>query len=270
MLPPDTFAGRVAFITGGGTGLGLAMARYLAAHGADLVLCARNAERLAAAAAELRASGWRVLALPADIREPEQVQVAFDQAVADFGRLDLLVNNAAGNFVCRAEDLSPNGWQAVVGTVLNGTFICTRAAGRHWIRAGSGGAVLNIVSTAAWTAEPGTVHSAAAKAGIIALTRSLAVEWAPYRIRINCLAPGPIAGTGAEKLWPDAATQERLARASPTRLFGTPAEMAHLAAYLLSDHAAYVNGEVVTLDGGAWLNQGGYPLPPSRWAAGED
>jgi len=171
MLPPGTLQGRVAIITGGSSGLGLAMARCFGDLGASLVLAARNAERLAGVAKEFEAKGVPVLTVPMDVRDPSQVDELLARTLERFRRVDILVNNAAGNFVCPAHELSVNGWNAVVNIVLNGTFYCSRAVGRHWI-------------------------SAAAKAGVLAMTRTLAVEWAPYRIRVNAIAPGPIDKTG--------------------------------------------------------------------------
>src|SRR3990172_8185074 len=202
MLPPNTLQGQVAIITGGGTGLGRAMALEFARLGARLVLASRSAEHLEPTAAELRQKGAEVLTVPTDVRDPAQVDRMVQQTKERFGQMDILVNNAAGNFVCKAEDLSPNGWRAVVDIVLNGTFYCSRAAGREMIASGRGGKILSVLAPYAWTGGPGTVHSAAAKAGVLALTRTLAVEWAPYKIRVNAIAPGPVATEGASsRLW---------------------------------------------------------------------
>nr|PZN37859.1 MAG: 2,4-dienoyl-CoA reductase [Bacillota bacterium] len=263
MLPEGIFAGQVALITGGGTGLGRAMALELARLGARVVVASRKQENLERVVWEIEAAGGEALAVPMDVRNPEDVDRTVRAALERFGRIDHLVNNAAGNFVVPAEELSINGWNAVVGIVLNGTFYMTRAVGRHWIHTGQRGNILNIVATYAWTGGPGVVHSAAAKAGVVALTRTLAVEWARYGIRVNALAPGVVDGTGAAaQLWPEEATRQRLLGEVPTGRFGTPEEVARVAAFLLSPYAEYITGEVLVQDGGLSL---GKPLlqPPS-------
>ena len=175
MLPPNTLQGQVAIITGGGTGLGRAMALEFARLGAKLVLASRKAAHLEPTAAELQQKGAEVLTVPTDVRDPAQVDRMVEQTKERFGQMDILVNNAAGNFICKAEDLSPNGWRAVVDIVLNGSFFCARAVGREMIAQGRGGKILSVLATYAWTGGPGTVHSAAAKAGVLAMTRTLAV-----------------------------------------------------------------------------------------------
>jgi NAD(P)-dependent dehydrogenase (short-subunit alcohol dehydrogenase family) len=261
MLPPGTFADKVAFITGGGTGLGVAMGQELAALGARIVVASRKAENLENAR---RSVAGEVLPLQLDVRQPEQVAAAVQQAVEQFGGIDLLVNNAAGNFVCAAEDLSVNGWNAVVGTVLNGTFYVTREVGKHMIARGRGGSILNIIATYAEDAGPGVCHSAAAKAGVLSLTRTLAVEWARHKIRVNALAPGPIEGTGAApQLWPTEEGLRRVIADVPLGRIGRPEEVAHAAVYILSDYAAFMTGANVVLDGGQWLSKGHFQ-PPGR------
>jgi NAD(P)-dependent dehydrogenase (short-subunit alcohol dehydrogenase family) len=258
MLPEKTFAGKVAFITGGGTGLGLAMGQELARLGASIVVGSRNPSHLEHAR---DAIPGEVLALPLDVRQPEQVQDAVQQAIARFGGVHILINNAAGNFVCAAEKLSVNGWRAVVGIVLDGTFYMSREVGRHMIERGRGGAMLNIVATYAEDAGPGVCHSAAAKAGVLSLTRSLAVEWAPHRIRVNALAPGPIDGTGAgPQLWPTPEALEHVLADVPLGRLGRPEEVARAAAYLLSDYAAFVTGACLYLDGGQGLHKGHFRM----------
>src|SRR5581483_6332728 len=207
MLPKDTLKDQVAIITGGGTGLGRAMAREFFSLGAKLVIASRNPEHLEPTRAELEAAGADVISIQTDVRDPAQVDRMVAATKERFGRIDILVNNAAGNFLCKAEDLSPNGWRAVVEIVLNGTFFCTRAVGREMIAQNAaaqtatasqrGGRILNVLATYAWNGGPGTVHSAAAKAGVLALTRTLAVEWAPHGIRVNAIAPGPVDTKGA-------------------------------------------------------------------------
>lgn len=257
LLPPGTLAGRAAIITGGGTGLGRAMARELARLGARVVLTSRNLEHLEPAAAEIRAAGGEAYAIPCDVREPDQVARMVEEAVARCRGVDILVNNAAGNFVVPAENLSPRGWRAVVGIVLDGTFYCSREVGLRMIRQGRGGAILNILATYAWTGGPGTVHSAAAKAGVLALTRTLAVEWARYGIRVNAIAPGPVDTEGARaQLWPTAEVQQFIRKHIPLQRFGREEEIAHAASYLVSDYAGYITGECLVVDGGQWLGKG--------------
>ncbi len=256
MLPEGALKGQVAVITGGGTGLGLAMAREFSRLGARLVLASRKPEHLEPAVEEIRGRGGEALAVPTDVRDPQQVDRLVEETLRAYGRLDTMVNNAAGNFVCRAEDLSPNGWRAVVEIVLHGSFFCSRAAGRHMIAHG-GGNILSILATYAWTGGPGTVHSASAKAGVLAMTRTLAVEWARHGIRVNAIAPGTIPTPGASgQLWADPAVEARLKARIPLGRFGTQEELAHAAAYLVSPYADYITGEVLTMDGGAWLGRG--------------
>lgn len=256
MLPEKTLEGQVAIITGGGTGVGFAMAREFSRLGARLVLASRKREHLEPAGEEIRSRGGAALALVTDVRDPQQVDRMVEETVREYGRLDILVNNAAGNFVVRAEDLSPNGWRAVVDIVLNGTFFCSRAAGRSMIAHG-GGNILNIIAAYAWTGGPGTVHSASAKAGVLAMTQTLAVEWARYGIRVNAIAPGAIPTAGASgQLWDDPAVEARIKANVPLGRLGTPEEVAHAAAFLVSPYASYITGDVLTIDGGAWLGRG--------------
>jgi NAD(P)-dependent dehydrogenase (short-subunit alcohol dehydrogenase family) len=254
MLPEGSLAGRVALVTGGGTGLGRATALELARLGASVAVMGRRREPLEETVAEL---GERGLAVPGDVREPDQVQAAFDAAEEALGPLTTLVNNAAGNFPIRAEDLSPNGWRAVVGIVLDGTFLCSRELGRRLIERGGEGQIVNLVATYAWTGGPGTVHSAAAKAGVVNLTRTLAVEWGPQGIRVNAVAPGPVdTPQSRERLWPDEEIRRALLAKIPLGRFGEPDEIANACAYLVSDYASYITGAVLTIDGGGWLEKG--------------
>lgn len=254
MLPEGTLAERVVLVTGGGSGLGRAMALELGRLGARVAVLGRRQEPLDETI-ELLGSGC---AVAADVREPEAVAAAFDAAEAELGPITTLVNNAAGNFHVQAEDLSPNGWRAVVGIVLDGTFHCSRELGRRVIaRGGDNAQIVNIVASYAWTGGPGTVHSAAAKAGVVNLTRTLAVEWAPHGIRVNAISPGPVdTEETRERLWPTEEIREQVLRRVPLRRFGAPEEIAHACAYLVSDYAGYVTGDVLILDGGAWLEQG--------------
>jgi NAD(P)-dependent dehydrogenase (short-subunit alcohol dehydrogenase family) len=257
MLPAKTLEGRVAVVTGGGTGIGLGIAREYARLGARLVLASRSLEHLEPAAQELRAQGAEVLVVPTDVRVPEQVDRLCEETLRRFAALDILVNNAAGNFLCPAEKLSVNGWNAVINIVLNGTFYCSRAAGLRMMESGRGGSILNIVAAYAWTGGPGTIHSACAKAGVLTMTRTLAVEWARYKIRVNAISPGPVETEGAgSQLWASPEARAAMVRSVPRGRTGQPEEVAHAAAYLVSDYADFITGEVLVLDGGQWLGKG--------------
>ena len=256
MFGPEMLKGRVAVVTGGGTGIGLAVAKRLGALGARIVIGSRNSANLEAGSAELRHAGLDPLTVQIDVRNPEQVDELVERTVKHFGHIDILVNNAAGNFICPAEDLSINGWNAVVGIVLNGTFYCSRAVGRQMIHQGRGGAIVSILANYVWTGSAGTVHSAAAKAGVMSMTQTLAVEWARHNIRVNAVAPGPIESPGAAKqLWNSADAVERITEAVPLKRWGKPQDVADAVAFLVSEHAGYITGEVLTIDGGAWLGR---------------
>ncbi|MFS0782484.1 2,4-dienoyl-CoA reductase [Bacillus sp. 1P06AnD] len=248
---------KVAIITGGSSGMGKYMAKHFVELGGNVVITGRNEERLQSAIKEIEHPNGKVIPFQMDVRNVEHVQAMVEKTAAEFGTIDFLVNNAAGNFICAAEELSPNGWKSVIDIVLNGTFYCSSAVGKYMIANGVKGAMLNMVATYAWDAGPGVVHSASAKAGVLALTRTLAVEWGrKYGIRVNAMAPGPIERTGgAAKLWESEAAAKMTLDSVPLGRLGKPEEIAQLAAFMLSDQAAYLNGECITLDGGSWLNQ---------------
>lgn len=252
--------GKTIVITGGSSGMGLYMAKQFVAEGANVVITGRNEERLAEAKKFIAEAGSTIETFQMDVRVPEHAEAMLAFAIEKFGQVDGLVNNAAGNFIVHAEDLTPNGWKAVVDIVLNGTFFCSSAVGKYWIKNKIKGSILNMVATYAWNAGAGVVHSAAAKAGVLSLTRTLAVEWGKqYGIRVNAIAPGPIERTGGvDKLWESEAAAARTLDSVPLGRTGTPEEIADLATFMMSNKASYMNGECVTLDGGQWLNQ--YPF----------
>ena len=259
--PLAEFSGTVAIVTGGGSGIGRAIALRYAAGGGDVVVLGRRPEPLEETARLARTFGGRADVVSCDVRDPEAVAAAVDRVVAEYGRLDALVNNAAGNFVKPAEDISPNGWRAVVDIVLNGTFFCTRAAAPHMLAAGRG-AILNVIASYAWHGHPGTVHSAAAKGGVLAMTRTLAAEWGGRGVRVNCISPGPTETEGAgAALWPTDDARRRVLDSVPAGRFTTPEEVAESAAFLLDGRrAGYVNGDVLSVDGGQWLGKSVYTV----------
>jgi NAD(P)-dependent dehydrogenase (short-subunit alcohol dehydrogenase family) len=257
MFIPTLLKDQVAVITGGGTGIGLAIARRLGELGARIVIGSRNSANLETGSAELRHAGLDPLAVQIDVRNPEQVDEMVARTIRHFGRIDILINNAAGNFVCRAEDLSPNGWNAVIGIVLNGSFYCSRAVGRHMIARGGGGAIVSILANYVWTGSAGTIHSAAAKAGVMSMTQTLAAEWAKHGIRVNAVAPGPIESPGAARqLWATPDDVQRITEMVPLKRWGRPAEVADAVAFLVAPGSGYITGEILTIDGGSWLGRG--------------
>jgi NAD(P)-dependent dehydrogenase (short-subunit alcohol dehydrogenase family) len=250
----------VALVTGGGTGLGRAIGAALAEDGFNLAIASRSPDHLSAGAAELRGRGARVLTVPVDVRQPDQVDRMIDAVRAEYGRLDTLVNNAAGNFPAPAERITPNGWRAVVGIVLDGTFFCSRAAFPLLSKSPSP-SIVNIIASYAWMAGPGTAHSAAAKAGVLALTRTLAVEWARLGIRVNAVAPGPVHTEGTDRqLWVSERIVQAVTDEVPLGRFGTPAEIAEAVRFLVGPRSSYVTGQVLTVDGGQWLGRGSLHL----------
>lgn len=257
MFVDDLLEGQVILVTGGGTGLGKSMAHRFAELGAHVAICGRRGEVAEEAAREIaEATGQETYARSTDVRDFEQVEELVDAVVERFGKITGLVNNAAGNFLAQTENLSPNGFKTIVDIVLQGSFHATLACGRQMIEQEDGGTILSIATTYAWTGSAFVVPSAAAKAGVLAMTRSLAVEWGRYDIRLNAIAPGPFPTEGAfSRLMPEELL-ERAKQKVPLRRFGEHHELADLAAYLMSSGSGFVNGEVVTIDGGEWLSGG--------------
>lgn len=259
MYKVDLLAGKKVLVTGGGTGLGRSMAEHFRRLGAAVVICGRRQEVLAQTCEEINAqgNGPEIIWKGCDIRDAQAVD-AMVEAIWDDGPLDVLVNNAAGNFISRSHELSPRAVDAVLGIVLHGTAYVTLACGKRWLAQEHAGNVLSIVTSYAWTGSAYVLPSAMAKAGVLAMTRSLAVEWGPMRIRLNAIAPGPFPTKGAwDRLVPRPELAERFEQKNPLRRAGRHEELTNLACYLISDQSAYVNGEVVTIDGGEWLQGAG-------------
>lgn len=273
MLRDNALAGKTIIVTGGGTGLGRAMSTYFLQLGANVVITSRKVAVLEQTAAELRQlTGGRILPLACDVRKYEEVENVLARTYEEFGQVDILLNNAAGNFISPTERLSHKAFDVIVDIVLKGTYNFTLALGKRWIAAQRPGTILNIVTTYASVGSAFVVPSAAAKAGVLAITRSLAVEWAKYGIRSNAIAPGPFPTEGAwSRLFPEPLASELDPAASvPLKRVGEHQELANLAAYLVSDFSAYINGEVITIDGGEWLNGAGefnklQALTPAMW-----
>jgi NAD(P)-dependent dehydrogenase (short-subunit alcohol dehydrogenase family) len=256
MLRDGALMGKTILVTGGGTGLGKSMGLYFLKLGANLIITSRKLDVLQNTAKEMEsATGGKVLALACDVREIDQVEKMWADSIAHFGKVDVVLNNAAGNFISPTERLSSNAFNTVLDIVLKGTSNVTLTAGKYWIKEKQPGTFLNIVTTYAWTGSGYVVPSAAAKAGVLAMTRSLAVEWAKYKIRCNAIAPGPFPTEGAwSRLLPgDLVKKFDPAKKVPVGRVGDHQELANIAAYLVSDFSSYVNGEVITIDGGEWL-----------------
>lgn len=260
LLPKDSLQDRVILVTGGGTGLGRSMTKYFLECGAKCIISSRKIDVLSKTAEELKnETGGEILAVAADVRNYSDMENVITLGVEAFGKIDGLVNNAAGNFISPTERLSHKAFDIIVDIVMRGTYNTTLALGKYWIEKKIPASVLNIVTTYAWTGSGYVVPSAMSKAGVLAMTRSLAVEWAKYNIRMNAIAPGPFPTAGAwDRLFPKGLEEiydpkQRI----PLRRLGEHQELANLAAYLMSGYSAFVNGEVVTIDGGEWLQGAG-------------
>ena len=273
MLKDDALKDKVIIVTGGGSGLGKAMTKYFLQLGAKVVITSRNLEKLQGTAQELEAeTGGTVFCVACDVRNWDEVEAMKDAVLKEFGKIDVLLNNAAGNFISPTERLTHSAFDSILDIVLKGTKNCTLSIGKHWIDSKTPGTVLNIVTTYSWTGSAYVVPSACAKAGVLAMTRSLAVEWAKYGIRFNAIAPGPFPTKGAwDRLLPgDLVEKFDMTKKVPLRRVGDDQELANLAAYLVSDFSAYINGEVVTIDGGEWLQGAGEfnmleAIPQEMW-----
>ena len=269
-LPPGAFDGKVVVVTGGGTGLGLDISRGFASLGATVIVPSRSPENQAPFLEEAAARGWKAAGRQVDVRRSDEVHALAESIREEFGPADVLVNNAAGNFVCPAERMSSNAWRAVLGIVLDGTFYCSKAFGKQMMQAGDdgaprGGSIVNIIATYAWTGMAGVVHSASAKAGVLAMSKSLAMEWARFGIRNNCVAPGPFESDGAKQnLWPSDEAEQRIRSSVPLGRFAHRQEVAAQVLWLASDAAAYVTGANVTVDGGLSLGAGRMFEPGTR------
>ena len=273
MLRDGALQDKAIVVTGGGSGLGKSMTKYFMELGAAVAITSRDLEKLQNTARELeQETGGKCLAVQCDVRHYEEVENMLQKVLKTYGRVDVLLNNAAGNFISPTERLSANAFDTIIDIVLKGSKNCTLAFGKHWIDSKLKGTVLNIVTTYAWTGSAYVVPSATAKAGVLAMTRSLAVEWAKYGIRSNAIAPGPFPTKGAwDRLLPgDLKEKFDLAKKVPLKRVGDHQELANLAAYLVSDFSGYVNGEVITIDGGEWLKGAGQfnileAIPDEMW-----
>jgi NAD(P)-dependent dehydrogenase (short-subunit alcohol dehydrogenase family) len=277
LFQKDLLAPKRIFLTGGGSGLGRSMALHFATLGARVFIIGRRPEPLESVCNEIKQAGGTAAYASCDVRDYPAVEAAANSAEKEIGEINTVINNAAGNFMARTEKLTPNAFNAVVGIVLNGSFHCTQIFGKRWIEKKQPGHVLSIVTTyaAANCGSGFVVPSACAKAGVLALTRSLAVEWGKYQIRLNAIAPGPFPTEGAwSRLMPSLEMEEQRRNANPLKRFGRHEELTNLAAFLISDLSPYLNGECVVIDGGQWLRGAGEfndlaTLPDSAWEAME-
>lgn len=259
-LPAGTFDGQTVLVTGGGTGLGKGMAVEFARLGANIAILSRKPEHRAAGVAAIEALGGKAFGVAADIRHPDQIATAFDAIEENLGPVSVVINNAAGNFAVAAEKMSPNAWRSVTQIVLDGTFFVSTEFARRRLAVGGEGSILNIAATYAWTGGPGASHSAAAKAGVVNLTQSLSVEWAPDGIRVNGIAPGVFPHEDQDAHWGEGREEKNYARALciPGGRVGELRELGWLATYLCSPFARYITGHTVVIDGANWLRRYGF------------
>ena len=273
MLREDALSGKTIIVTGGGTGLGRAMSTYFLKIGANVVITSRKLDVLKKSASEMEAeTGGKVLPLQCDVRNPEEIEAVLNASISTFGQVNGLLNNAAGNFISPTERLSANAFSTIIDIVLKGTVNCTMALGKYWIKEKLQGTILNIVTTYAFTGSGYVVPSACAKGGVLAMTRSLAAEWGKYGIRTNAIAPGPFPTKGAwDRLLPgDMAKKFDFKNRVPLKRVGEHQELANLAAFMMSDFSGYINGEIITIDGGEWLQGAGQfngleAITPEMW-----
>jgi len=252
----DILRDKVVLVTGGGTGIGRGIALGMASYGAHLVLASRNLDNLRVVATEVEAQGVRAFPVRTDIRQSDQVDALLQMALDTFGHIDVLVNNAAGSFLSAARKLTPKGWNTVIDTTLNGTFSCCRTVGLQMIEQG-GGKIINITATLHFKGSPGLIAPTAAKAGVEALTKTLALEWAKFNILVNAIAPGPIYTPGSmSHLWSNKAFHDMVKRGVPLGRFGTAEDIANMAIYLASPAGDYITGATMVVDGGEWLKKG--------------
>jgi len=257
---PDLLKGKTALITGGGTGIGFAIATELGRAGAKLVIASRKKEHLEPAKEKLIAEGFECEAIIVNIRDEENVGRLTNETVEHFGSLDILINNAGGQFVSPAAQITPKGWRSVIDTNLNGTWLMTQAAAKAWMLE-HGGKIVNITLNM-WNGFPGTAHTSAARAAVVNLTKTLAVEWAQFDIGVNGIAPGTTDTSGLDQYGPG--TRERMRKTIPMRRLGLPEECAALAVFLASPASNYITGETVTIDGGQYLYNGNWPIPDRK------
>jgi NAD(P)-dependent dehydrogenase (short-subunit alcohol dehydrogenase family) len=273
MLRDDALFGKTIIVTGGGTGLGRAMSTYFLKLGANVVITSRKLDVLKNAAGEMESeTGGKILPLQCDVRNPDEIETVLKTSLETYGRVDGLLNNAAGNFISPTERLSANAFSTIIDIVLKGTANCTMALGKHWIKEKQPGTILNIVTTYAFTGSGYVVPSACAKGGVLSMTRSLAAEWGKYGIRTNAIAPGPFPTKGAwDRLLPgDMAKKFDFKTRVPLKRVGEHQELANLAAFMMSDFSSYINGEIITIDGGEWLQGAGQfngleAVTPEMW-----
>ncbi len=271
MMNGKPFADKIVLISGGATGLGLAMAKKIGSYGATMVILSRNEERLNEAVESMKKEGINAHYYVCDVRDHEKVEETVQDIWKGLGPINCLINNAAGNFISRTEDLSVKAFESVIGIVLMGTIHLSLSVGKMWIKEKMKGNILNITTTYSWTGSGYVTPSAAAKGGVTAFTRSLASEWGSKGIRVNAIAPGPFKTEGAwKRLVPTEMVEKEMTKRVPLGRLGQPEEISELAAYLLSDYSGYINGDIVTIDGGEWIYGGGQfnqlsTLPDEFW-----